>query len=228
MSGNGYLQLAFYLVVLLALAKPLGAYMARIYDGQPSLLSRIGGPFERVIYRACGVDASKEMDWVGYTVALLMFNLVGGLAVYGLQRLQASLPLNPAGMSAVSPDSSFNTAISFMTNTNWQGYGGESTMSYLTQMAGLGVQNFVSAATGIVVVIALTRAFARQSAYDDRQFLGRPDAHDALHPAAAVVRPRARARFTGRRADVLGVSDRHRSSNRSSTTRRNSTPPVSR
>ena len=164
MSGNGYLQLAFYVVVLIALAKPLGAYMARIYEGRPSLLSRIGGPFERVIYRACGIDASKETNWVGYTVALLIFNLVGGLVVYGLQRLQALLPLNPAGMGAVSPDSSFNTAVSFMTNTNWQGYGGESTMSYLSQMAGLGVQNFVSAATGMAVVIALTRALARQSA----------------------------------------------------------------
>jgi K+-transporting ATPase ATPase A chain len=164
MSGNSYLQLAFYVVVLIGLAKPLGAYMARIYEGRPSLLSRIGGPVERGIYRACGIDASKETNWVGYTVALLMFNLAGGLVVYGLQRLQASLPLNPAGMTAVSPDSSFNTAISFMTNTNWQGYGGESTMSYLSQMAGLGVQNFVSAATGIAVVIALTRALARQSA----------------------------------------------------------------
>ena len=164
MSGNGYLQLAFYMVVLIGLAKPLGAYMARVYEGRPSFLSRIVGPFERLIYRACGVDASKETNWVGYTIALLVFNLFGGLVVYGLQRLQAYLPFNPAGMAAVTPDSSFNTAVSFMTNTNWQGYGGESTMSYLSQMAGLTVQNFVSAATGIVVVIALTRALARQSA----------------------------------------------------------------
>jgi len=164
MSGNGYLQLAFYLVVLIGLAKPLGAYMARIYEGQPSLLSRIGAPVERLIYRLCGVDSAKETNWVGYAIALMVFNLVGGLAVYGLQRLQAHLLLNPAGMAAVTPDSSFNTAVSFMTNTNWQGYGGESTMSYLSQMAGLGVQNFLSAATGIVVVIALTRALARESA----------------------------------------------------------------
>jgi K+-transporting ATPase ATPase A chain len=164
MSGNGYLQLVFYVVVLIALAKPLGAYMARIYEGQPSLLSRIGAPLERLIYRLCGVDSAKETNWVGYTIALLAFNLVGGLAVYGLQRLQALLPLNPAAMGPVSADSSFNTAVSFMTNTNWQGYGGESTMSYLSQMAGLGVQNFLSAATGMVVVIALIRALARQSA----------------------------------------------------------------
>jgi K+-transporting ATPase ATPase A chain len=164
MSANGYLQLAFYVVVLIALAKPLGAYMARIYEDEPAVLNRVGAPFERLIYRLCGVDSSKEMGWIDYTVALLVFNLLGGLAVYGLQRLQVQLPFNPAGMGAVSPDSSFNTAISFMTNTNWQGYGGESTMSYLTQMAALGVQNFLSAATGMVVVIALIRAFARQTA----------------------------------------------------------------
>jgi len=164
MSANGYLQLAFYVVVLIALVKPLGAYMARVYEGEPAFLNRIGAPFERLIYRLCGVYSSKEMGWVQYTVALLVFNLLGGLAVYGLQRLQAHLPFNPAAMGAVSPDSSFNTAISFITNTNWQGYGGESTMSYLTQMAALAVQNFLSAATGMVVVIALIRGFARQTA----------------------------------------------------------------
>ncbi|MDB5807946.1 MAG: potassium-transporting ATPase subunit KdpA [Betaproteobacteria bacterium] len=164
MIANGYLQLAFYIVVLIALAKPVGAYMARIYSDEPAVLNRAGAPFERLIYRLCRVDASKEMGWIEYTVALLVFNLLGALAVYGLQRLQVYLPFNPAAMGAVSPDSSFNTAISFMTNTNWQGYGGESTMSYLTQMAALGVQNFLSAATGMVVVIALIRAFARHTA----------------------------------------------------------------
>jgi K+-transporting ATPase ATPase A chain len=164
MSANGYLQIAFYLVVLIALVKPLGAYMARIYEGEPAVLNQVGVPVERLIYRLCGVDASKEMGWIEYTVALMVFNLLGGLAVYGLQRLQLHLPFNPAAMGAVSPDSSFNTAISFMTNTNWQGYGGESTMSYLTQMAALGVQNFLSAAAGMVVVIALIRGFARQTA----------------------------------------------------------------
>ncbi|HWP90000.1 MAG TPA: potassium-transporting ATPase subunit KdpA, partial [Burkholderiales bacterium] len=162
MSANSYIQLAFYLVVLIALAKPLGAYMAAVYEGNSAAV-RFGAPVERLIYRLCRVDAAKEMAWVQYTVALLLFNVLGGLTVYALQRLQVHLPFNPAGMGAVSPDSSFNTAISFMTNTNWQGYGGESTMSYLTQMAGLAVQNFVSAATGMAVVIALIRAFARQS-----------------------------------------------------------------
>lgn len=164
MSANGYLQLAFYVVVLIALAKPLGAYMARIYESQPAWINQAGAPFERLIYRVCGVDASKEMGWVEYAIAMLIFNLLGGLAVYGLQRLQVHLPLNPAALGAVSPDSSFNTAVSFMTNTNWQGYGGESTMSYLTQMAGLTVQNFLSAATGMAVLVALIRGFTRQTA----------------------------------------------------------------
>ena len=143
-----------------------------------------------------------------YAVALLVFNLLGALAVYGLQRLQAILPLNPASMAAVSPDSSFNTAVSFATNTNWQGYGGESTMSYLTQMLALTVQNFVSAATGMAVLVALIRGFARQNVQTHRQLLGRPDAHHAVHPAAAVAGARAGARVAGRGADLLRLSDR--------------------
>jgi K+-transporting ATPase ATPase A chain len=164
MTANGYLQLVFYMVVLIALAKPLGAYMADIYEGKPAVLNQLGAPLERLIYRMCGVDETKEMHWTQYTLAVLWFSLAGLFAVYGLQRLQNYLPLNPAGMAAVSPDSSFNTAISFVTNTNWQGYGGESTMSDLTQMLALTVQNFVSAALGMAVVIALIRGFARQSA----------------------------------------------------------------
>jgi K+-transporting ATPase ATPase A chain len=164
MSANGYLQLAFYVAVLLALAKPLGAYMARIHEGRPAFLNRLGAPIERLVYRLCGVDAEQEMRWTQYALAALWFSLAGCLAVYALQRFQAWLPLNPQGLAAVSPDSSFNTAISFATNTNWQGYGGESTMSYLTQMLGLTVQNFVSAATGMAVLVALIRGFVRQSA----------------------------------------------------------------
>ena len=162
MTANGYLQLVLYVVVLLALAKPLGSYMARIFEGQPAVLNTVGGPFERLLYRVCGVDPAKEMRWTQYALAMLAFNLLGALAVYGLQRLQAYLPFNPQSFAAVSPDSSFNTAVSFATNTNWQGYGGETTMSYLTQMAALTVQNFVSAATGIAVLVALIRGFARQ------------------------------------------------------------------
>jgi K+-transporting ATPase ATPase A chain len=162
MNANGYLQLIVYLAVLLALAKPLGTYMARIYEGQPAVLNRAGAPLERLINRLCGIDPAREMRWTHYAAAMLAFNLLGGLAVYGLQRLQAYLPLNPQAFPAVSADSSFNTAASFITNTNWQGYGGESTMSYLTQMAALSVQNFVSAATGMAILLPLIRAFARQ------------------------------------------------------------------
>ena len=163
MTANGYLQIAFYVVVLIALAKPLGGYMARVYEGR-AIANRIGAPFEHLLYRICGIDPKREMKWTEYAVAAMAFNILGFVVVYALQRLQAVLPLNPQAMAAVSPDSSFNTAVSFVTNTNWQGYGGESTMSYLTQMLGLTVQNFVSAATGMAVLVALIRGFQRASA----------------------------------------------------------------
>src|SRR5262245_5065028 len=164
MTLNGYLQLGLYLVVLLALAKPLGGFMARVYMGQPNALDRVFGPLERLIYRLCGVRATEEMGWKTYAIAMLLFNLFGFLAVYALQRLQGMLPLNPQGLGSVTPDSSFNTAVSFATNTNWQGYGGETTMSYLTQMLALTVQNFVSAATGMAVLVEFIRGLARQTA----------------------------------------------------------------
>jgi len=164
MLANGYLQLAAYLVVLIALVKPLGTYMARIYEGQPAALNRIGGPVEGVLYRLGGVDPAHDMHWTEYAIAMLVFNLLGFAAVYLLQRFQAVLPLNPQALAAVSPDSSFNTATSFITNTNWQGYGGESTMSYATQMVALTVQNFVSAATGMAILVAFIRGFQRRSA----------------------------------------------------------------
>src|SRR5262249_3794182 len=163
MTLNGYIQLGLYLVVLLALAKPLGGFMARVYMGQPSGLDRVLGPLERLIYRLCGVRAEEEMGGKTYAIAMLLFNLLGFLAVYALQRLQGVLPLNPQGFGAVTPDSSFNTAVSFATNTNWQGYGGETTMSYLTQMLALTVQNFVSAATGTAVLVAFIRGLARRT-----------------------------------------------------------------
>ena len=164
MTANGIFQLALYLVVLLAVAKPFGAYMARVYENRPIGLDRAFGPLERLIYRLCGIRSTDEMGWKAYTVAMLLFNLVGLLVVYGLQRLQGVLPLNPQGFGAVSADSSFNTAVSFATNTNWQGYGGETTMSYLTQMLALTVQNFVSAAAGMATLAAFIRGFARRSA----------------------------------------------------------------
>ena len=163
MTANAILQLAVYVIVLLALAKPLGAYMARVYEGRPCGLDRVFGWLERFIYKMSGIRANEEMGWKTYAVTMLLFNLAGLLAVYALQRLQSVLPLNPQQLGAVSPDSSFNTAVSFATNTNWQGYGGETTMSYLTQMLGLTVQNFVSAATGMAILVALIRGFARRS-----------------------------------------------------------------
>ena len=163
MTANGIFQLVFFVAVLLALVKPLGAYMARVYEGRRLLLDRVLGGVERLIYRAAGVWPNAEMGWKAYAGAMLAFNLLGLLAVYVLQRVQGGLPLNPQGMGAVSPDSSFNTAVSFATNTNWQGYGGESTMSYLTQMLALTVQNFVSAASGMATLVALIRGFGRRS-----------------------------------------------------------------
>jgi potassium-transporting ATPase potassium-binding subunit len=162
MMTQEWLQLGVYVVVLLLLAKPLGAYMAAVYEGRPNLAQRIGGPLERLIYRGTGIDSERDMGWVDYALAMLWLNLVGGIVVYVLQRVQVWLPLNPQELAAVSPDSSFNTATSFITNTNWQGYGGESTMSYLTQMFALAVQNFASAATGMAILVALTRSFVRK------------------------------------------------------------------
>jgi K+-transporting ATPase ATPase A chain len=164
MTANELFQLVLYLVVLIALAKPLGAYMARVYEGRATGLGRVLGWLERLAYRLGGVRPADEMGWKAYAGAMLLFNLFGLVAVYGLQRLQGVLPLNPQSFAAVSPDSSFNTAVSFATNTNWQGYGGESTMSYFTQMLALTVQNFVSAAAGMATMVALIRGFARRSA----------------------------------------------------------------
>ncbi|MBS0212408.1 MAG: potassium-transporting ATPase subunit KdpA [Proteobacteria bacterium] len=164
MNGNDWLQMALFLAALLVLAKPLGAYMAMAFADAPNAVTRTGGGVERLLYRVCGIRADEEMDWRRYSLAMLAFNLVGLLAAYALQRTQQWLPLNPQHMQAVSADSSFDTAISFASNTNWQGYAGESTMSYLTQMAALGVQNFLSAATGIAVLIALIRGFTRRTA----------------------------------------------------------------
>ncbi|AOZ52270.1 potassium-transporting ATPase subunit KdpA [Chromobacterium vaccinii] len=163
MSTPAMLQLGLFLVVLIALAWPLGAYMTRVMQGENVGPVRFFAPLERAFYRLAGIKQDEEMGWRGYAVALILFNVLGVAAVYALQRLQGMLPFNPQAMAAVSPDSSFNTAVSFVTNTNWQGYGGETTMSYLTQMLGLTVQNFVSAATGAAVVIALIRGFARHS-----------------------------------------------------------------
>jgi potassium-transporting ATPase potassium-binding subunit len=162
MTLNGFMQLTLYLVILLLLVKPLGLYMARVYSNQRHFLTRPLQPLEAFIYRFSRVDPKKEQNWQQYTLALLALNVLGFIVVYLLQRLQAVLPLNPQAFTAVTPDLAFNTAISFATNTNWQSYGGETTMSYLTQMLGLGVQNFLSAASGMAVLIALIRGFIRR------------------------------------------------------------------
>lgn len=164
MTLNGILQIIIYLIVIAILVKPLGSYMARIYQGQHTFMDRIMEPLERLIYRLAGVDPAHEMNWKVYAVAMLVFNAAGLFFLYVLQRLQGFLPLNPAGLGAVSPDSSFNTAVSFVSNTNWQGYGCDTTMSYLTQMLGLTVQNFLSAATGMAVLVAFIRSLIRHSA----------------------------------------------------------------
>lgn len=163
MTLNGWLQILLFVGIVLALVKPLGAYMTRVFAGERTVLSPVLVPVERVLYALAGTNEREEQRWTAYAFAMLAFNLAGLLLLYALQRLQDVLPLNPAGMAAVGPELSFNTAVSFVTNTNWQNYGGESTMSYLTQMAGLSVQNFVSAATGIAIAIALIRAFAGAS-----------------------------------------------------------------
>jgi potassium-transporting ATPase potassium-binding subunit len=158
-TGTAIIQCLAYFLVLLGLAVPLGRYIARVYTGQARVAGRILGPLERAIYRLGGVDPDSEMSWKRYAAAVLLFNLAGLVIVYLLQRLQAGLPLNPAGLPAVSPPVAFNTAISFATNTNWQAYGGETTMSHLVQMLALTVQNFLSAATGMAVLVALVRGF---------------------------------------------------------------------
>ncbi len=164
MTINGWVQIALFCVLLILTVKPFGGYMTRVFTGERTLLSPVLRPVERGIYAVCGVQEAEEQHWVTYVVAMLFFSVAGFLSLYALQRLQALLPFNPAGQSAVGTDLAFNTSISFVTNTNWQSYTPESTMSYLTQMAGLTVHNFLSAATGIALALALIRGFARRSA----------------------------------------------------------------
>ncbi|HBK06993.1 MAG TPA: potassium-transporting ATPase subunit KdpA, partial [Acetobacteraceae bacterium] len=163
MTLNGWLQVALYCVLLMLLTKPLGGYMTRVFAGERTPLSPVLRPIERALYRLSGVNESEEQHWVTYAIAMLAFSFAGFVVLYGLQRLQAVLPLNPQQLDGVSPDLAFNTSVSFVTNTNWQSYVPEATMSYLVQMAGLTVHNFVSAATGVALAIALIRGFTRRS-----------------------------------------------------------------
>src|SRR6187431_1672385 len=164
MTVIGWIQILLFCVLVAALVVPLGGYMTRVFNGERTFLSPVLRPVEAGLYWLGGVDEKREQHWLTYTVAMLLFHIAGFLILYALMRLQGLLPFNPQGMTAVAPDLSFNTAISFITNTNWQNYGGESTMSYLVQMLGLTHQNFLSAATGIVLAVALIRGFARASA----------------------------------------------------------------
>src|SRR4029077_16026921 len=164
MTIIGWIQILLYCAIIVALTPVLGAYMTRVFNGERTLLSPVLRPVEAALYWAGGVDEKREQHWLTYTVAMLFFHVGGFFILYALMRFQAALPFNPAEQSAVAPDLAFNTAISFITNTNWQNYGGEGTMSYLTQMLGLTHQNFLSAATGIVLAVELIRGFARASA----------------------------------------------------------------
>lgn len=161
MTAFDYLQIVIYLSILLLLVKPFGAYMARVYEDQPCGLDKVGKPIERFIYRLCSINSSEDMTWKSYLSAMLIFNLIGFLVVYFIQRIQFYLPLNPENFRAVPSDISFNTAISFITNTNWQAYVGESTLSYCTKMLGLMVQNFLSAASGMAILVAFIRGLRR-------------------------------------------------------------------
>jgi K+-transporting ATPase ATPase A chain len=162
MTLNGFLQLAVYLLVLLAVTKPLGVYMTRVFSGENTFMSPVVDPIERLIYRVCRIDAASEQSSTTYTAAMLMFSVISLLVLYALQRLQYYLPLNPQQFTGVKEDLAFNTAVSFTTNTNWQAYSGESHMSYFVQMAGLAFHNFVSAATGVALAIAFIRGIARR------------------------------------------------------------------
>src|SRR5437762_4877408 len=164
MTFDGWIQIALFCAVIILITKPFGGYMTRVFAGERTFLSPVLRPLERLFYRLCGVDEKGEQSWLVYAVAMLLFNFIGFLSLYVLMRLQALLPFNPAGQGAVEESLAFNTALSFDTNTNWQSYVPETTMSYLVQMAGLTVHNFVSAATGIALAVALVRGFARRSA----------------------------------------------------------------
>jgi K+-transporting ATPase ATPase A chain len=162
MTLNGWLQILFFVIALLLVTPLIGGYMARVFTRQRTWLDPLARPLERLVYRLTGVDDTREMRWTEYAVALLLFSVVSMLVLYAMQRLQQMLPFNPQGLAAVPPDLAFNTAASFTTNTNWQAYSGESTMSYFTQMAGLAYQNFVSAAVGVAVAIAFIRGIAQK------------------------------------------------------------------
>ena len=203
MTLVGWSQIALVLALVVACAVPLSAYHRPRLRGRkdiPEPRARAGRARASIAWPAS--NPAREQDWFAYTIAMIVFSVAGFLSLYALQRLQNFLPLNPRGFDAVAPDLAFNTSSSFITNTNWQNYSGETTMSHLTQMLGLTVHNFVSAATGLAMAFALVRGFARSSRDDSRQFLGRCDPRHALHPPADLVRRRARLRRSRHAADA--------------------------
>ena len=187
MTMNGIAQIVFYFVVLLGLAKPLGWYMARVYEGRPCGVDKIFSPVERLIYRLCAVRPSDEMDWKTYGIAMLLFNAAACSCSMPCSASKDSFRSTRRASARVAPDLAFNTAASFATNTNWQAYGGETTLSYLTQMLGLTVQNFVSAATGMAILVALIRGLAAATRRPSATS-GSTDSQHAVHPAAALGR----------------------------------------
>ena len=214
MTAVGWLQIALIFVLVLICVKPLGLFMARLFSDERTFLAPVLAPVERGFYRLAGINPRREQGWFAYALAMLVFNAAGFVFLYGLMRLQALLPLNPQGFDAVATDLAFNTAVSFVTNTNWQAYGGETTMSHLVQMVGLTVQNFVSAATGIALAIAMVRAFARSGEEHRRQLLGRSDPLDALCAAAALGSACSRLRGHGHAADAARIGGRHHAGRR--------------
>ena len=205
MTLNGWLQILFFLLAVFLVTPLLGGFMARVFTRQRTWLDPVLRPVERLVYRLTGVDETHEMRWTEYAVALLLFSVVSMLVLYAMQRLQAVLPFNPQGFAGVAPDLAFNTAASFTTNTNWQAYSGESTMSYFTQMAGLAYHNFVSAAVGISVAIAFIRGIAQKEKDTHRQLLGGHGARVALGAAADRDRRRAVPGLAGRGAEPQAV-----------------------
>ena len=221
MTLNGWLQILFFLLAIFLVTPLIGGYMARVFTRQRTWLDPVLRPFERLVYRLTGVDEAREMRWTEYAVALLLFSVVSMLVLYAMQRLQQVLPFNPQGFGPVAPALAFNTAASFTTNTNWQAYGGESTMSYFTQMAGLAYHNFVSAAVGISVAIAFIRGIAQKEKDTHRQLLGGHGPRVALGAAADLDRRRAVPRLAGRRAEPQAVRQpRSRSADRHDDRRR--------
>ena len=205
MTANGWLQIGMFLLAILAVTPPLGRFMTRVFNRERTWLDPVLRPIERLIYRATAVDETQEMRWTQYAIAMLLFSVVSMMLLYAIQRLQHVLPWNPQGFAGVPPDLAFNTAASFTTNTNWQAYAGETTMSYLTQMAGLAYHNFVSAAAGIALAIAFIRGIAQREKDTLGQLLG---GHGPLHPVGAAPllrRRRAVPRLAGRHSEPAPV-----------------------